>query len=180
MKKMISLFERDWSNKECPAYDQVCEGAEWVANGEGIATRKFDGTACMILYGRLYRRLHAKKHSPDAFIHWSLDPEQRTGHGWIPVTDSSNDHMHNTMDIEGLEDGTYELCGEKINKNPEHIHGLSLIKHGSATFPDAPRDFKRLKVWFADKDIEGIVWHHPNGDMIKMKKSDFRMVRSVK
>jgi len=38
---------------------------------------------------------------------------------------------------------------------------------------EAPRTFNELKEWFKDQDIEGIVWHHPDGRMIKLKKRDF-------
>jgi hypothetical protein len=179
MKKMVSLFKRDWTNKECPAYDEIEEGAEWVVNGEGIATQKLDGTACMIKDGVLYRRLNAKKESPADFLHWSFDPEQRTGHGWIPVKDVPADKIHMSIDITGLEDGTYELCGEKVNKNPENIEGHKLIMHGSTVFENVPTAFNELKQWLSGKDIEGIVWHHKTGDMVKIKKSDFRMKRKA-
>jgi len=38
---------------------------------------------------------------------------------------------------------------------------------------DAPRKFEEIKAYLADKDIEGIVWHHPDGRMVKIKKKDF-------
>jgi hypothetical protein len=155
----------------------VEDGAEWVIRGEGIATQKFDGTCCIIKGGVLYKRLRAKKQSPSDFIHWSFDPEQRTGHGWVPVKDIPEDHMHNSVDISGLNDGTYELCGERVNRNREKIKGYNLLKHGSVVFKDAPVGYEELKEWLKDKDIEGLVWHHPNGDMIKIKKSDFGMNR---
>ena len=177
MKKMISLFKRDWTNKKCPAYNEIEDGAEWVIRGEGIATQKHDGTCCLIKNGILYKRLHAKGHSPADFIHWLLNPEQRTGHGWVPVKDVPADHIHLSIDISGFEDGTYELCGEKVNKNPEQITGHKLIKHGSIVFDNVPTDFSGLQEWLKDKDIEGIVWHHPNDSMIKIKKSDFRLKR---
>jgi len=177
MKKMISLFKRNFDNRECPAYNEIMEGAEWVTNSASIATQKHDGTACMIKDGVLYRRLNAKKQSPADFVHWTLDPKQRTGHGWIPVKDTPADRIHMGVDIKGLSDGTYELCGERVNRNPENIAGHRLIKHGSVVFKDVPISFVGLKEWLSNKDIEGIVWHSPSGDMVKLKKSDFGMKR---
>jgi hypothetical protein len=177
MKKMVSLFKRNWDNKECPAYDEYEDGTEWVRHEFSKATQKHDGTSCLIKDGKLYRRLRAKKKSPEDFLHWSFDPEQRTGHGWVPVKDVKADHIHNMVDITGLEDGTYELCGEKVNKNPENIEGHKLIKHESVVFKNVPTDFDDLKNWLKDKDIEGLVWHSPIGEMVKIKKSDFGMKR---
>jgi hypothetical protein len=34
-----------------------------------------------------------------------------------------------------------------------------------------------LREWLSDKDIEGIVFHHPHGRMGKMKQRDFGLER---
>jgi hypothetical protein len=52
-----------------------------------------------------------------------------------------------------------------------------LIKHGSELLPDCPRDFGGIKDYLRDKDIEGIVFHHPDGRMVKIKKKDFGFKR---
>lgn len=76
-------------------------------------------------------------------------------------------------------DGTYELVGPKVQANPEHYDAHLLIAHAEAdTFPECPTDFDALKAWIADKDIEGIVWHHPDGRMGKIKKKDFGLART--
>jgi hypothetical protein len=36
-----------------------------------------------------------------------------------------------------------------------------------------PRDFDGLREYLAGKDIEGIVWHHSDGRMAKIKLRDF-------
>jgi hypothetical protein len=178
MQKMISLFKRDFNNRSCPAYNEIEDEAKWVLDGNCKATQKHDGTACLINCGVLYRRYNAKKSSPDDFLHWSFNQNQKTGHGWIPVKDVPADQIHLNIDISGLSDGTYELCGEKVNRNPEKITGHKLIKHGSVVFENVPTDFEGLKEWLRDKDIEGLVWHNNYGDMIKIKKSDFGMKRN--
>ena len=35
-----------------------------------------------------------------------------------------------------------------------------------------------IKAYLADGKIEGIVWHHPDGRMVKIKAKDFGIKRS--
>ena len=49
-------------------------------------------------------------------------------------------------------------------------------KHGEVIL-DCPRDFDGLKEWLTTKDMEGIVFHHPDGRMCKIKKTDFGLKR---
>jgi len=55
VKKIISLFKRDYEGTR-QVYDEIVPGAEWVVAGEGVATAKWDGTACMVRDGVLYKR----------------------------------------------------------------------------------------------------------------------------
>ena len=55
MKKIISLFQRNYDGDHL-VRDEIVPGAEWVAAGEGVATRKRDGVCCMVRAMRLYRR----------------------------------------------------------------------------------------------------------------------------
>jgi hypothetical protein len=49
-----------------------------------------------------------------------------------------------------------------------------LIKHSMAiVLEDAPRDFDALAVWLRANPYEGIVWHHQDGRMAKIKARDF-------
>ena len=133
MKKIKSLFKRDYESKDRLVYNEVVEGCEWVLEGEGIATRKYDGTSCMIKEGVLYKRYDAKngKKPPKGFIP-AQDPDPITGHwpGWIVVDFSKPENKYHKQAFEleadiqeymELEEGTYELCGPKINGNPEHF-----------------------------------------------------------
>lgn len=177
MQKIVSLFKRDFDNRSCPAYNEIEDGAEWVSKGEGVATQKLDGTACLIKDGIFYKRLKLKEgNSREGWIHWSFDPDQKSGHGWAPVGEGPEDHMHTEVNTTGYEDGTYELVGPRIGKNHEKVESIKLIKHGSISL-ECPRTFNEAKEWFNDKDIEGVVWHHEDGRMIKVKKSDFGMKR---
>jgi len=186
MQKIISLFQRNYDGDRL-VRDEVTPGAEWVLNGEGISTRKWDGTCCMIKDGELYKRYDAKKGKtpPDGFMP-AQDSDPVTGHwpGWLKVSNGKEDKWHieawNQFQIDNGEkfehevNGTYELIGPKINGNRDRfINGHYLIPHGKEIIDDAPRTFDELREWFKDKDIEGIVWHHPDGRMVKIKKKDF-------
>ena len=68
MKKIVSLFQRNYDGDRL-VRDDLVPGAEWVAAGEGVATRKHDGTCCMWRDGRLWKRheLKAGKTAPEGF-----------------------------------------------------------------------------------------------------------------
>ncbi len=57
MKKMPCLFRRTFHGHDSATLlREVTPGCEWVLAGEGIASRKWDGTACMVKDGVLYKR----------------------------------------------------------------------------------------------------------------------------
>lgn len=75
-------------------------------------------------------------------------------------------------------DGTFELCGEKIQGNPENIKGHILIIHAMFYLRLEDRTFEYLKNYLEKEDIEGIVFHHKkDGRMCKLRKSDFGIKR---
>lgn len=182
MQKIQSLFKRYYDGNRL-VYDEVVEGSEWVLAGEGVATRKWDGTCCKIEGGKLYKRYDAKKGKtpPEGFIP-AQEPDTNTGHwpGWLPVTDRPEDKWYLEAFNKPFYDSTYELCGPKVNGNNEGFPLHVLIPHGMEIINDAPRTFNELKEWFKDRDIEGIVWHHPDGRMVKIKKKDFGLSRKIK
>lgn len=62
MKKIPTLFVRRFENhKVAEITPEVTKGYEWVLEGEGIATVKFDGACCAIINGELCKRYDAKK-----------------------------------------------------------------------------------------------------------------------
>lgn len=188
MKKIISLFCRNYDGDHL-VRDEIVPGAEWVIAGEGIPTRKMDGTCCMVRDGKLYKRYDAKKgRNPPSGFEPAQDADETTGHqpGWLAVGDGPEDAVHRetyqayVRSFGGLPDGTYELVGPKINGNPESFQSHALIFHGGydkESVDDAPREFSALRDWFSEKDIEGIVWHHPDGRMVKIKAKDFGLKR---
>lgn len=183
MQKIISLFQRNYETDRL-VRNEITPGAEWVVNGEGIATRKWDGTCCKIENGVLYKRYDAKKGKtpPDGFIP-AQEPDPVTGHwpGWIviPADDKAPENkwhreaFMNTPTEDLAIGGTYELVGPRINGNKDGIKQHLLIPHGNDIIVNAPVTFDELSAWFAGINIEGIVWHHPDGRMVKIKKKDF-------
>lgn len=175
MRKMLSLFRRDYEGTRL-VFDEVTPGAEWVALGEGIATRKFDGTCCMVRSGKLYKRYDATagKPTPPEFEP-TQEPDATTGHwpGWLPIGNGPEDKWHREAFDETLPDGTYELCGPKVQGNPDKFEKHLLVPHGQERLDDAPRTFEGLKAYLETLEIEGIVWHHPDGRMVKIKRRDF-------
>lgn len=182
MKKIISLFQRDRNGDSDNALTRcVTIGAEWVADFEGVATQKYDGTCCMIRDGQFFRRYDAKHgKTPPAGFEPAQDPDPITGHwpGWLPVGTGPENRWHwEAFDCSMRTDGTYELCGPKIQGNPEGFPRHLLIYHGADHLLDAPRDFDWLRYYLGTHNIEGIVWHHPDGRMVKIKGKDFGLKR---
>lgn len=183
MKKTLSLFQRNYDGDRL-VRDEVVPGSEWVVLGEGVATRKYDGTCCLWRDGTLWKRHEVKagKVAPEGFDP-AQDPDPITGDipGWVPVGDGPDDARHRealSNTEERLIDGqTYELCGPKVQKNPEGFDRHVLVKHGDELLLDAPRTFDALRDYLAGRNIEGIVWHHPDGRMVKIKGKDFGLRR---
>lgn len=179
MRKIETLFVREGQGRKFMAINKVAEGCEWVTRGEGVATRKWDGTCCAVIGGKLYKRIDWNADlgpTPDSWIHHDGDPTQRTGHGWLPISDDPGDSWHREAwryQAGSLDDGTYELCGPRIQGNPEECPQHTLIRHGSEVVQNVPRDFDGLRAFLKDYPHEGIVWHHPDGRMVKIKRSDF-------
>jgi len=177
MRKIPTLFERNFET--WLAYDKVTKGCDWVTKGEGVATRKYDGTACLVKNGILFKRYDCKKDRPLPKFGspCQSEPDPETGHWpwWIPL--SKYDKWHMAAFVGDEPNGTYELCGPKINGNPEGFGVHNLVCHDSEECVDCPRAFEAIKEYLKDKDIEGIVWHRENGDMCKIKKKDFGMKR---
>jgi hypothetical protein len=133
----------------------------------------------MVRDGKLFKRRELKggKQAPEGFE--LADSDAVTGKvvGWMPVTDAPEDKYHAAAFRPDLQDGTYELLGPSIQGNPEGYEDHRLLRHAAAEVLDAPRTFDGLRDWMAGKDIEGLVWHHPDGRMAKLKLRDFGLPR---
>lgn len=174
MQKIPTIFVRDMSTQPSLVTPVWAESCLWVKHGEGIATRKWDGTSVLIRDGKLYKRreLRSGDQPPPAFE--ALGTDENTGKtvGWVPVGDGPEDRWHREAFHPG-HDGTFELVGPKVNGNKEKFDSHALIAHGYIQCQDAPREFDALRGWLAERAIEGLVWHHPDGRMAKIKRRDF-------
>jgi len=189
VKKIPRVFKMDPNNKAL-CLPEPTPGCEWVLAGEGIATRKYDGTSCLIrtalgsIHPQLYKRYDAKngKTPPEGWTPCEEAPDEVTGHwpGWLLVSETApEDWMHRavfegtmSMPITAYEDGTYELCGPKLGKNPEKLERYVLIRHGQ-NIHEVFRDYDGIRGYLAITEIEGLVFHHPDGRMAKIRRKDF-------
>lgn len=182
MKKIPTVFMLEWTGNRL-ARNEVHPDAQWVIVGEGVATRKWDGTCCLIRGGKLYKRYEIKRNgrAPANFEPANaVDPNTGKQQGWVPVGDGPEDQYHRAAftNCPDLPDGTYELIGPKVQGNVEKQDAFRLVRHGADVIENVPRDFDGLREFLRDRDIEGIVFHHPDGRMAKVKTRDFGLSRS--
>lgn len=183
MKKVPTIFERDWGGDRSRVTTKRNPLCSWVFEGEGVATRKFDGTAVMVESGQLWCRYDVKngKQPPTDFKPAQESADEETGHwpGWVPAgNDPQYKWQRKAYETMGaLSSGTYEACGPHFQGNPEHLETDILIPHGNHRYIGCPTTFVELREWLEPLDTEGIVWHHPDGRMAKIKKRDFGLRR---
>jgi hypothetical protein len=187
---MPCLFQRDFTNRKRPVLlRDVTPGCEWVLAGEGTASVKWDGTACMVQDHKLFRRYDCKhgKTPPEGFVPCG-DPDSVTGHwpGWIPIDDGPECKWHREALLgiyasdgtrfrpsQVLPNGTYELCGPRVQGNPQQLPEHELVPHGQDVIRP-PRDWDGLRGYLErNRSLEGIVWAHPDGRMAKLRRDDF-------
>lgn len=193
MIKIPCLFERDFSDKRKPVLlHTVTPGCEWALTSDGIPTRKRDGTACLVKAGTLFKRYDVKSKKggtpPAGAIACTPKPDEVTGHWphWVEVGSEPESRWHmeawTGLYVEGgslgtvLEDGTYELCGPKINGNAENLDEHEFFRHGTEVLDIAPRkrSWEELRLILEAARFEGIVFHHKgDGRMCKIRRDDF-------
>lgn len=181
MKKIPTLFVRDFSEPSKGRYvtAEVTPGCEWVLAGEGTATRKYDGTCVLIRRDGMAvkafarREVKAGKETPTGFV--PIETDEITGKtvGWEPAEQSGYAKYIAEAVVGDELPGTYELCGPKVQGNPEGYESNVLVPHGVVKLDRAPRTFDELAAYLRLHSFEGIVWHHPDGRMAKLKKRDF-------
>lgn len=131
MKSIKTIFQRNiGQGADYRVRDEVVPGCEWVLNGEGVPTQKWDGTAILVRKGAFFKRYE-----------WRPDKVQEPPLGFEPC--------------------------EEPDPNV-------LLPHGGVRLEDCERTFLGIRD-FLDENahIEGIVWHHPDGRMAKIKAKDF-------
>jgi len=142
----------------------------------------------MIKDGVLYKRRELKPGTDvprgqlPGWIFAGVDENTGKVVGWVAVGEGKEDQWHreafSTHPIPPVEDGTYELVGPKVQGNPEEFADHCLVRHGR--FPmcsDLVRSFEGIRDHLATQNIEGLVFHHPDGRMAKIKKKDYGLPR---
>ncbi len=184
MRKVPTVFVRDPDDRG-HVLPEVRPGCEWVLAGEGTPTRKYDGTCVMLDGGGAWwarREVKPGRAAPDGFVPVETDGVTGRTVGWEPVEASGFarwfGEAREAIGPAGPEHrpGTYELCGPKINGNPEGYGAHVLILHADAerVAVGVPVTFASLRALLGDGFAhEGIVWHHPDGRMAKLKRRDF-------
>jgi hypothetical protein len=184
MKKIPTLFIRDSSRHYVT--QEVTPGCEWVLAGEGIPTRKWDGT-CVMLDGSgqwwFRREVKAGKSPSGEFIPVETDAvtgktvgwekESSAGFGPLLAEALTNSQWAESKEGESLPD-TYELVGPKINGNPEGLSQHVLLPHGSMRLHHVGNTPDEIQSFVAAMEGEGIVWWHPDGRKAKLKRKDIR------
>lgn len=187
VQKMSALFKIDRENHV--GTEEINPASEWIFHDETITTVKRDGTGITVLDdGRVYARRSVRKGKtpPAGFILAEVD--SFTGHsfGIEPIEQSGfrKAYKEATADGADLAPGTYELCGPKVNNNPEKFDSHKLIKHGSEIAEDIPdmravsKDkaysvLKEIFEGYKDRGIEGVVWWASDGRRVKLRAKDF-------
>jgi hypothetical protein len=180
VRKIPSLFQREAAarGRESLIIDKVTPGCEWVSDSrDWTGSRKWDGTAVLVLCGVLYARYDAKKgKAPPPGALPCQDPDPITGHWphWV-LADRPEDKW--IREASGLTfhrpDGTYEAIGPKINGNPERLTDHVLVPHGAAELLPIDVSFVGLREFLSHVAWEGVVFKHHDGRMCKVKRKDY-------
>lgn len=187
MKKIPTMLERDPGTHKVK--DTINPSCKWVFRGEGIAYRKWNGTCVKITDDNTMlarREVKPDQEPPEDFIEEEHDPNTGKTFGWVPVGDGPEWRWHH----EGYKNyikrhrsrpmprETFELIGPKVNGNPDKAeeHVLKWHKSESIHIESWEWTVSRLKElvrsFASDLGWEGIVVHHPDGRMAKLKERD--------
>lgn len=211
MKKIPTLFVRDL--KTGFVIPEINPKAQWVMEDAWPAHRKYDGV-CVGLFPTLdgkvqisggiggsdltsktslgqqwmaRRSVPGRMNFPDGFEPEEFDAATGKHVGWIPIERSSYYDFfleaEDGLDVKYF--GTYELCGPRVNKNPENYKKHTLVRHYETeqisnvqvldihdmTVEDA---YEALRATLEYMPIEGVVWRGLTHGMAKLKRKDFK------
>lgn len=179
MQKIPTIYLRDPEDRAHILLD-INPECQWVFDGEGVATRKFDGT-CMkksrdgIWWAR--REVKKGKNPPADFVVVNTDPVTGKKQGWEPAHQSpfAKFLKEALTEFNHMLPGTYELIGPKINGNPEKVDRHVLQSHNAIDIVIPEKDHPLILIEKCRRlGWEGIVWHHHDGRMAKLKVKDLK------
>lgn len=173
------------------ATDKVTKGCEWVTEGQGTASRKYDGVPVRV-NGTINIQtdpMGPKIHRPNVLKLVGNDQ-------WMPI-----DPKQDVVILEARErrystlDGMYEVCGPDILGNAEgwEIHKMIPTQvqvpasEGERCFTSCPRMLedadgkKGLRSWLAQRPMEGVIFKHPDGRRLaKVETNTLRLTGPAK
>jgi hypothetical protein len=181
MQKIPTLFMRNEALHGHPVIDQVTPGCEWVLAGEGSATRKLDGMNVKIEAGILYKRQKPKERDYDD-----------ASYVLCKRADPSDKHLFEAFDwsvsaeLGPMPDGIYEALGPKIQGGAEGFSDdkpclVAVVPYQVALDIEwlqgiqIERTFLGIRRFLAAHRFEGIVFHHADGRMAKIKRKDYQL-----
>lgn len=175
MDKIPTLFHRNPADMSKVLPDVNPEAA-WVLAGEGVPTRKVDGTNIRVTLrdGKVVGV--EKRRNPTR-----EEKAQGAEPGYVPASeaDPSDKHIFAAVkgaDLTGLPDGAHscEAIGPKIQGGAEsQVPTVYFFRNGPQRLSDFTRTYEGIRDFLAANVLEGVVWHHPDGRMAKIKRRDF-------
>ena len=184
MKKIPTIFKRD-ETRGGKIKDEYVVQPDTLK--DAIATEKIDGTNVRVTIRNHTVVRVEKRRNPDKVQKYKgiIEP------WYIDASESSEDkHIMACVkgtDYSNIPDGEWsgEAAGLNIQGNPLNLDTNKVVFFTLGqcpAFENVPLTFEGLKEWLPlqkskvgkDCGIEGIVWHCPNGDMVKIKTKDFK------
>ena len=171
MKKMKTLFEQDENYKVIPVLRKKIDNYS-------VSVKK-DGTSCMIKDNVLYKRYDANRKKGRKLPNENIECQEKPNHNgsfpvWVKINENDKYHIEAFLEKVFWENGTYELCGVKINGNKENIQGHKLLKHGDEQVYGINLNFEEIKEYLTNNYIEGlIIKDESDGELFKIRRKDF-------
>ena len=197
MEKIPTMYSRDESVRGHPVVPGVKPECAWVEAGEGVATRKIDGMNVKVENRQLLKRQKPKDREYDRASYAPCSRNNPTDKYLFEAFDNS-DTLYRRDYGKPLDDGIYEAVGPKIQGNTENLPCHVLISvvpvspslHAGTPNDLVPRDFDGLRSFlstphgggwgFERQYYEGLVFHHLDGRLAKIKRRDFGLSWPVK
>jgi hypothetical protein len=185
MEKIPTIFDR---GDGFAVVDKPRAGCEWVFAGEGVATEKLDGTNVRITVrsGQVVRVEKRRNPSKAQKLQGIVD-------GWyVDAVDSAPEDKWtfaavSAADTSSWPDGEHsaEALGPSIQGNALGLTAPTCVPLHLGRLPiyaDVPRSFEPVRSFLRELEslfspghlVEGLVFHHPDGRMAKIKRKDFR------
>lgn len=186
MEKIKTIFDRNWetNRKINPTlvvdFDFENATATEKLDGTNIRLTVRSGTIVRVEKRRNPGKVQKQKGIVDP---WYVDADEFDSEDkWTFVA------VKNT-DFSKVPDGEWsaEALGKNIQGNPLRLKNSQVFIFSlpewreKITLKNVPYDYETLREWLPqqksklgnDVGIEGIVWHHPNGEKVKIKVKDF-------